>query len=153
MATLPKEVREKLIEDLSGPFGSVHLDCDGYRISLQVRMKDKSGMRYVVCLFVNGVFEGKWVHPEPSHPEQKFLRRVERFLFSPKEREHFIKMEVLCGTKRKEAVAKANRKFVLFDYVFSTPRSAINHLLRACDSVALAPVETPARHVLAPVEP
>lgn len=45
--------KEKLISDLSFPWGRADLMCDGRRITLEVRRSSK-GMTYRVCTFIDG---------------------------------------------------------------------------------------------------
>jgi len=132
---LSKEQKEQLAGQLSTPWGSVELLCDGRRVSLQVRRF--KAMTYRVMTYVDGVFKYEWARSEPSVPEHKFLRKSVRPNLSP--------------AKRKEAEKRFGKRYVAKDpfwsgsvtvYLpdWSSGKSAINHLCKVCDSVELAPI-------------
>jgi hypothetical protein len=137
MATITKELKAELIEKLNSPFASLKLDCDGYQIGLQAQSKDKSGLRFVLSLYVNGWMKGVWLDLKNPCPEQKFMRRMERPLHSKKEQEAIVKFEVACGMKRKDAIDKAARKFAYLAPYFPSGRAAIHHLCRVCESITI----------------
>jgi hypothetical protein len=141
MATIPKDVKAALIDRLNGSFGSAELMCDGYRINLEVRRVSAKSLRFVVCVFVDGVWKSNWSLADYQGLEQKFARRTERYLFSEKERKEKLKIATLYGRKgsaeRNKYEEGVARKWVYFDPSFPTGQAAINHLLRVSNRVAV----------------
>lgn len=142
MAKLDKETKDRLIADLSNPYGAVKLVCDGREIALEVRRSSGKSLSYRVVVFVDGKWEHRWSLSDTEHPEQKFARRTEKSLLSEKERKALLKSAPAYGRKgsaeRNAFEARVNRKFVWFDPTFSTGSAAINHLLKVCESVSVA---------------
>ncbi len=142
MAKLDKETKERLIADLSHPYGAVKLVCDGREVDLQVRRRSGKSMRYCVMAFVDGKWEHRWSRDDKEHPEQKFARRSEKHVLSEKERKEFLKAAPAYGRKgspkRNAFEARIEAKLVWFDPTFSTGSAAINHLLKVCESVSVA---------------
>jgi len=129
---LTKEQKAELIEKLGHPYGCVTLMCDGYRIFL--RVERASQLAYRVVTYVNGEWKGVWCSGIDSHPEQKFLNRKETPLAKPSEK---AKMEKILG---KRAVAKDpwfTKKIVTFDLSWASGKTAINHLVKVCDSIEI----------------
>ncbi|MDD3328881.1 MAG: hypothetical protein PHW25_17505 [Zoogloea sp.] len=141
MATIPKDVKDAVIARLDGTYGSASLVCDGYYIGLQVRRASAKSLRYVVCVFVDGVWRHRWSLADYQGPEQKFARRVEKYLHSEKDRKQMLKAAPLYGRKgsaeRKTYEERINTKWVYFEPFFSNGRAAINHLLRVSENVAV----------------
>lgn len=139
MARLPKAEKEALVARVSHPYGAAELMCDGFKVSLQVtRVKE---MTYRVMVYVNGVWKGEWCGGNKDFPEQKFARRIERFIHSQKDRERMMKTATVFGRKgskeRTDWEAKANAKWVGFDPTFASGLAAVNHLLKVCESVSV----------------
>jgi hypothetical protein len=129
---LTKEQKAELIEKLGHPYGRVELMCDGYRITL--RVERSSQLAYRVVTYVNGEWKGVWFSGTENHPEQKFLNRRERPLAKPSQK---AKMEKIMG---KRAVAKDpwySKKLVMFDVSWASGKTAINHLVKVCDSIEI----------------
>lgn len=127
---LSKQQKAVLVEQLSHPWGRVHLMCDGYRISLVV--EKSRGLSYRVVTYINGEWKGVWCIGHESHPEQKFLNRIERPVATPSDK---AKMEKIVG---KRVVAKDpwfSKTLVTYGVSWASGRSAIYHLCRVCDSV------------------
>ncbi len=137
MKKLSATEKEKLISDLSFPWGKAVLMCDGRRITLEVRRSSK-GMTYRVCTFVDGVFEYKWAQGSTSFPEQKFLRKSVRPLVSPAKRKE---LERQFGKRRVQKDAYINGSVTLYLPDWSSGKAAINHLCKVCDSIQIAPKE------------
>ncbi|WP_199052394.1 hypothetical protein [Aquitalea sp. ASV15] len=131
---LTAEQKEKLISDLSFPWGKADLMCDGRRITLEVRRSSK-GMTYRVCTFVDGVFEYKWAQGATPVPEQKFLRKSVRPNVSPVKRKE---LEKKFGKRWVQKDKFINGAVTLYLPDWSSGKAAINHLCKVCDSVELA---------------
>ena len=127
-----KEEKEALIAKLNTPWGYAELLCDGVKVSLQVQRW--KGLSYRVMTYVNGEFKGGWMLSKNQHPEQKFLRRSERFLISGRKR---ADAEKAFG---KRYVAKDpffTRKIVTYYSDWASGRAAIEHLCRVCERVEI----------------
>jgi hypothetical protein len=128
---LTKEQKTELAQELTSPWGHVKLICDGFKVDLQVQAL-KGGLSYRVMTYVNGQFKGLWISPTPEYPEQKFLRKQVRTLYSAAEK---ARMEKIFG---KRAVAKDERyqkKFVTYMPDWASGKAAINHLCKVCESI------------------
>lgn len=135
---LTKEQRKSLEENLSYVGGTVHLLCDGNRVSLQVQRW--KGLTARVITFINGEFKGTWFSALEEIPEHKFLRKTEISMIKPKDR---AMAEKAFG---KRLVAKEpiySRKFVQYHPDWASGKAAINHLCRVCESVEIAPEVQP----------
>lgn len=141
MATIPKDVKDALIDRVDNAYGAARLICDGHTIHLEVRRASPKSLRYVVCVFVDGVWRHKWSLDDYKGPEQKFARRTEKNLYSEKDRKQMLKAAPLYGRKgsaeRKTYEERINTKWVYFEPFFSNGRAAINHLLRVSENVAV----------------
>lgn len=148
MATIPKDVKAYLIARLDRPYGDASLMCDGHLINLEVRRASDKSLRYVVCVYVDGVWKGEWCLERYTGPEQKFARRVERPLYKPAERAQLLKAGPAYGRKgsaeRREFEAGVNTTYVIYAPVFSSGRAAINHMLRVSETVAVPEEMLPA---------
>lgn len=141
MATIPKDVKAALIERLSGAYGHAELMCDDHRITLEVRRVSGKSLRYVVCVFVAGIWKSSWSLPDYQGPEQKFARRTEQYLHPEKDRKEMLKIAPLYGRKgsaeRKKYEEQIARKWVFFIPSFPNGQAAINHLLRVSTRIAV----------------
>lgn len=134
---LTKEQKETLADTLSSPWGSVALMCDGYRVDLQVQ-RCKGSMTYRVMTFVNGNFLGNWCSGKEAHPEQRFLRKSVRPVYSAAEK---AKYEKAFG---KRCVAKHpsfSATITLYSPDWVSGKAAISHLCKVCESIEIAPAE------------
>ncbi|MDD3276982.1 MAG: hypothetical protein PHP93_08040, partial [Kiritimatiellales bacterium] len=77
---ITKEQRAACAATLSGPWGRVKLLCDGYEVVLTVECYKP--LKYRVMTYVNGFFKGEWISAEKTYPEQKFLRKSVRPVYS-----------------------------------------------------------------------
>jgi len=128
---LTKKQKTELAQKLTSPWGSVKLICDGFKIDLQVQSL-KGGLSYRVMTYVNGQFKGLWVSSTQEHPEQKFLRKSARPIYSAAEK---ARMEKIFG---KRAVAKDERyqkKFVTYMPDWASGKAVISHLCKVCESI------------------
>lgn len=82
--TLSTDDWKKIEEKLSGAYGGVKLMIDGFAVILQVQ---RIGPRkYVIAVFVNGRFWGKWLSKDCDE-RRKFFDKKLKHVFSKKERE------------------------------------------------------------------
>ncbi len=130
---LTKEEQSVIEQNLSYPFGGAKLICDGNIIDLRVQRY--KGMTYRVSVYVNGCWKGEWLSAQNSHPEQKFLRKSERSVYSPAMK---AKLAKVYGKKKVEKDPEFNKKLVFFFPDFANGKSALRHLMKVCDSVQIA---------------
>lgn len=135
MSQLTKAQRDELVSKMDTPYCSIKLRCDGYEIGIQTGRIGKVGMRFAFAVYVDGWFKGEWSDATQSFPEQKFLKRVERSLYSPKEKALMIKTAKVLGTARAKATADANRTYAYFTHVFPSAKAVVAHLHKVCDSI------------------
>lgn len=135
---LSKEEREQLAVELSTPWGNVVLLCDGYRIALQVQ-RARGALTYRVVTYVNGQFRGEWMGASKEFPEQKFLRKSVRPLYSAAKR---AAMQKSLGKRAYAKYCKGmDAKITLFDPSWASGKAALAHLCKVCESVEVAPKE------------
>jgi len=127
-----KEQREFLAGQLSHPYGSVDLMCDGYRVSL--RVERYKSLSYRVVTYVNGVWKGEWISGTNSHPEQKFLRKSVRPTVSPAER---AKLEKALGKRYVKKDPYWSGSITLYCIDWGSGRAAISHLCKVCESIEI----------------
>ncbi|MYM32239.1 hypothetical protein GTP58_28295 [Duganella sp. CY15W] len=130
---LSKEEKEKLISELSMPWGSADLKCDGNLISLRVRRYTELTFR--VMAYINGYMKGSWVSGRTPVPEQKFLRKCVRANVSAAKKAQLVK------EFGKRMIAKSeyvNGSFTYYTNDWSSGKAVINHLFKVCDSISIA---------------
>lgn len=135
---LTKEQKKELEDRLTYVGGTVHLLCDGYRISLQVQYW--KGLSCRVMTFINGEFKGAWFSAKEEIPEQQFLRKTAVSLIKPKDR---AMAEKVFGKKQVAKNPMYSRKFIQYHPDWASGKAAISHLVRACKSVEIAPEVQP----------
>lgn len=139
MSQLTKAQRDELVSKMDTPYCSIKLRCDGHEISVQAGRIGKVGMRFALAVYVDGWFRGEWSDAEQSFPEQKFLKRCEKNLFTPKEKAQLIKIDKACGFSRAQATAWANRKYAYFTQIFPSAKAVVAHLHKVCESIEELP--------------
>ena len=127
---LSKEQQQVLAAQLTYPWGSVRLMCDGYRIDLQVART--KGMTYRVMTYVNGTFKGLWCLDMEAHPEQKFLRKSVKLMVSATKR---AKAEKIFGKRHVAKDRYYQKKFTYYWPDWASGKAAISHLCKVCESV------------------
>lgn len=119
MSKLSKEQIQGLTQK-SYLYSRVYLMCDGYKISL-TEFRSQNSIRTV--LYVNGVYDGKWLPPDADYPESKFYSfmkiRIKKNILKPKCR----KMETKILDRR--------------TLDFASVGQALRHINKVCDSVSI----------------
>lgn len=129
---LSKEQKEDLIKELTLPWGSVNLMCDGYLVSLNVERK--TAMTFRIYTYINGLMKGAWIIGSNPVPEQKFLRQSIRPNLSPAKR---IKMEKALGKRHVSKDEFLSGSYTVYFPDWSTGKVAINHLCKVCESITI----------------
>lgn len=121
---ISKDQWTEIEQNLSHAFSCVKLKCDGYEVSLQVVPVDT--LQYGIQVYVNGFFNGKWL-AEDCEERRRFLRPMERFLWSARERAAMIK---IWGGKRasKEKVDHVNRKITFYSSYWTSVKPLRRHI-------------------------
>lgn len=132
---LSKEQKDKAINKLFSPWGSVDLICDSYRIAL--RVERGKGMTYRVMTYVNDHFKGEWIFAKNECPEQKFMRKSVRPFCSAKRKQE---MEKLMGKRNVAKDPYYSQTITHYMPDWASGKAAINHLCKVCESVQM--VET-----------
>ncbi|MDO8932967.1 MAG: hypothetical protein Q7U97_11275 [Rhodocyclaceae bacterium] len=135
---LTKDQRAQLVGELSTPWGSAHLICDGHRVTLQVQREGGNAIKFRVMTYVDGHFKGEWIKGEV--PEAKFLRKQVRRLYSTA---RCKKIEKIVGKRRFATAEYDGYRKTLTHYLpdWASGKAAIAHLCKVCESVELAPPE------------
>ena len=129
---LTKDQKEMLIAKLQFPWGYAELLCDDVKVTLRVQRW--KGLSYRVVTFVNGHFKGEWMVDNNKAPEQKFMRRSERHLFSQKER---AQAEKALGKRNVAKSQLYTRTIVTYFPDWASGKAAIEHLCRVCERIEI----------------
>ena len=129
-----KDQWKRIEEALSGAYGSVDLDVDGYALRLEVRRTGT--LRYEILPFVNGWNKGEWISND-CEERRRFLRPVTRRLYSP------AKVAEMTRRLTKRAATEFIERFKLDAshtyYLLSWPsmRSLRRHLVKNNERIRL----------------
>lgn len=135
---LTKEQKDALAISLGSPYGMERLICDGFRIDLVVERTGRA-MSYRVMTYINGSFKGLWMSPNNEFPEQKFLRKSSRPLYSAAK---IAAAKKRLGVRNYAKYCKdMDKKITVFMPDWASGHAAISHLCKVCDSVEIAPAE------------
>lgn len=138
---LTKEQRDDLVAQLGHPWGDVRLICDGHVVALQVEREGGNAIRYRVMTYVDGHFKGVWISSNTAAPEQKFLRKVVRPLYSSPRRKA---IEKTVGKRRFASREYDGFRATITQYMpdWASGKAAIDHLCKVCESVEVAKCNT-----------
>ncbi|WP_156162049.1 hypothetical protein [Pseudomonas sp. MRSN 12121] len=120
---------DALKEQMTSPWGSMKLKCDGFEIDL-VQMTNPTKKNWETTVYVNGYLKGIWLacdHKtgEPEHEEtRRFMRKVTRALHTKKDIEVYRKLFGKREATKREAV-----KFITYDWSWKSFNSLKKHLL------------------------
>ena len=129
---LTTDQKKELIGRLGHPWGAVDLLCDGFNVTLRVEcMKE---LQYCVVVYVNGRWKGEWTNGNKEFPEQKFMRKSVRKIFTPKQ---LRQLEKILGKRKVAKDPDYQKTYTMFHPYFGTGRAAINHLCKVCDSIEI----------------
>lgn len=112
---------KKIEDELRFPGATSKMLVDGRTVTLQV---ETLSMKLVIGVFVDGWSKGAWLIAKEPCPEQAYMRRVERNLWSKKERDNAAKYAKRFGKREAEKVfGGMNKKFVAFYSYFPSVRA------------------------------
>lgn len=121
---ITKEQWKALEVELSHAYGHAKLTCDGYDVTLEVRMVDT--LQYGIVVFVDGFSRGKWL-VEDCEERRRFLRPVTSFVWSAGQRAKLLK---IWGGKRapKDKVEHVNRKVTWYSTYWTSVKPLRRHI-------------------------
>jgi hypothetical protein len=120
---ITKQQWANIDKELSHPYGSVDLLCDGYRVSLRVERTAK--LKYSIITYVNGVWRGDWTKGD-AEEAKRFLRPVARYLHTEKYRKEVI--QIYGGKRCKKAdLERINKKITLWHVEWSSVTALRRH--------------------------
>ena len=123
-AVMSKGDWAKVEQDLSFPFGSVKLNCDGYLLSLLVCQSKP--LKQVILFYVNGRFEGTFL-TQDCEERRRFARPQKIALWKPSEKARLTK----GFTKRVLAkhFSDINKTFTHYDWTWPSFAPLKRHLI------------------------
>ena len=126
----------KKIEDrLRFPGARASLRVDARDVVLEVRT-DK--MKMVIAVYVDGWMKGEWVDAKNPYPEQAYMRRHERYLWSNKQRDVAAKWAKRYGKRDARArFGDMDKKIVFFLPYFPSVRAVRTHYEKTFKSIEL----------------
>jgi hypothetical protein len=132
---MKREDWKKVEDRLRFPGAQVSLRVDDREVCLGVRT-DK--MKMVIQVFIDGWTRGEWLNVEKPCPEQDFMKRHERYIWSKKERDAAAKFAKRWGKRAaKEHLGDMNKKFVFFSPYFSSVRAVRTQYEKTFKSIEL----------------
>jgi len=135
---LTNEQTADCIVKLSNPYERVTLLCDGRTITLSVERY--KALTFKVVTYVDWQILGKWFSGTQECPEQKFMRKAVKSIYTPAVKKKFIK---IMGARRFKSDPSFHRTYTMFHPDWPNGKAAINHLCKVCESVELYRKETP----------
>lgn len=135
MASLTKEQKELVVSELSHTFGTALLKCDEDQVVLAVQCV--KSLKYRVVMYINGYWKGEWLDTNKSFPEQKYLNRRVRALYSKAEIAH---MQKKFGKRNTQKFMSINKTYVTYDFTWASGKMALNHLIKVSKSIELVKV-------------
>lgn len=120
---------------LNNIYGHINLLIDGYKVS--VGYVKKTNTQYCLAVYIDGVFEFKWL-TEECDIRRRFCRQGKKRMTSRKAREDFIKA---VGKKAAEKFEKENEHLLYMTYYepyFGSFRTLKSHLIKNNTSIELA---------------
>ena len=127
---LSKAQRETIEQRLSHPYGRAKLICDGHEVTLHVERS--KGMTYRVMTYVDGEFRVAWVSAKEAHPQQKFMRKRVRRLYSPAA---VAKAEKILGKRYVAKQPSYREAITTYAPDWASGRAALAHLCKVCESI------------------
>lgn len=132
---MSKKDWEKVEKALGGLYGFVKLTVDGREVQFQRQLVDKNKLGIVT--YVDGHFLGSWIMATDEHPEQKFLRKIERFVYSEKLRKRWNR---LSKRRQKEWGLDPDKKSHYFSPIWPSTTAIRRHYQKTFTSIELLEV-------------
>lgn len=127
---MTKEEWAMVEKALGGLYGSAKLRVDGKEVQFQRELVSKN--RLGIVTYVDGQWKGAWISAENEHPEQKYLRTIERFVYTEKTRKSWKK---LSKRKQKEWGLDPDKKGRYFSPVWPSVTAIRRHYQKTFTSI------------------
>lgn len=125
-------------------YSSQKLICDGF--ALTVRREAISATKLGLIVYVNGELRGAWLGNESQeHPEHRFMRRCERYVWPLKFRKSMLK---ILG-KKDYAKEAYDKKLISYNFYWNNAADLRRHLSKVCTCITIEAMD--AGIVLAPM--
>ena len=122
---------------LSQPYGTVRLTVDGYALAL--RVYQVKPLKYVIMVFVNGMFKSEWMNGEADECK-RFFRPIKRPLYSPAKKKAALKGLNKSALKIiRDEFPDLDKTFTFFDPRWPSFDPLKRHLIANNKSIELAP--------------
>ncbi len=132
---MKREDWKKVEDRLCFPGARASLCVDGRAVVLEVRT-DK--MKMVIQVYVDGWVEGEWLDHKKSCPEQRYMRRLENYLWSKKQRDEAAKWAKRYGKlEARKLFGDMDKKVVFFSPYFPSVRAVRTHYEKTFSSIEL----------------
>ncbi len=129
---MTKEEWDLVKTSLADAYGRVHLVVDGFNLSLQVTRV--APMKYEICPYVNGKFEGRWL-TQKTEEAVRFMRPQKVSLYSPKDKAALTKG--LSKKQIRELIPNLDVTKTYYTWGWSSFVSLKRHLLANNQSIEL----------------
>lgn len=81
---MTKEDWQKVEKALTGTYGFAKLQVDGREAHFQRELVTKN--RLGIVTYIDGQWKGVWISAKEEYPEQKYLRKIEKYAWTPAQR-------------------------------------------------------------------
>jgi len=129
---MTKQEWARVEAELSSPYGSIKLICDGYELLLHATLVKR---RLMIGFFVDDHWKGKWMLEDCEH-RRRFFRRTEKSLWNAKSKASLKK----AGKKLLKSIGMdPEEKIVSYSSHWPSFRPLKAHLIKNNTSIELAP--------------
>lgn len=123
----------KVAEDqLNRPMQSVHLLCDGYKLTLRL---ERYKMKLIIAFYVNGEIKGAWLNDD-CEERRRFCRPVKKSCWTAK---HLALMKKASKRQLKRLGVDPNEHFIIHYPWWTSFKTLKSHLIKNNTSIELAP--------------
>ncbi len=128
---MTKEEWKEVEERLTGLNIPVMLICDGYKVALMLERVDQ--FKNGIMVYVNGCFEGRWIIQD-CEERRRFLRPVNKFMYSTKQRSILKKMSKRL---RKKIGLDPDAKHTYYHFYWTSFMYLKSHLIKHNSNIEL----------------
>lgn len=138
MGTITKEQAEAIDRELALPWGRVELQCDGYKVNVEVQ--SDGPRKYVLMIYVNGAFKGTWMKGD-CEEAIRFMRPVKKSLYGSKVKSGLVKD--LGKRSGEKLFAEMNRTFTHYVPIWNSVRSMLAHFRKNSSAIEVVSIGIP----------
>jgi hypothetical protein len=125
-----------LTDQLSVPWGTAELLCDGIRLQLQVERSSKTAIKYAVMVYIDGKIDWNLVN-KPDDNARKFWREENKSAWPASHVAKFLKGFPKRSHARLIKEMGFDKKITYFWPHFNTPSNLIRKLKANCTHIEL----------------